>query len=834
MGITRIVGADAEWDPDNRARLACVSFAEDTPTGRKVWLVHGRDPSLPGMLRALFQDVTVLTVWAWGGADFTTFAAALGRDLAHEMVKAAIAGRVSDVAVREALYWIGAPQWGAWWGVAPPKKKKGKGEPKKKAVSIADAFAGDGSDSEDWTRPGLGLAAITFRWRGVSLSGFTSTSLEKDHTIQTSYGPLVDKPIEEWPAEAVEYALADAAATLDAWRCQASGLPAPLVAGDPRLAGASPVVRYQRRMAARRLMRLRRLLGKAAKLSGAPQHLLANERERVVMLFSQAWTEEHAALYVDGPYLERITAAYRGAAELAAVVLRREGLMRDDGSMSDLVKKEKAHALYASLVKAQPTWGPSLTDKGKDEARYLQSRPWSGWSDDVKRYASTGGKIVAEAAALQEKDPRVAKVLVSPGDSVVEYMETGAWGELAYALEHSREPWAAAFVVYQRCKAYLSNFLEPLAEYAREGKPIRPRLSLMLITGRISLAGAIRQNEPRKGGIRECFLAPEGQAIFLRDFSQIELVVLGWLHSRIVEIVRKLPPGSYTSELARVINAGKDAHIILAIDLLREQNPKALQAIIDWGKPEEKGGEWALHDACKALRELGEHVKKIERAQHEGVPWFAVDALGSARQDAKSCNYGLGGCMGPATFVATQRKTGNLTWTIPKAAIASKLWRGRWTDSGVYESFCGAIVNGANMIAHPFTGRFRSGLTLTACANVWFQGQAADMFVYAYSLAWYESVFVPTSPLYGCTIVLPVHDEIVGTEPVDRLRVEIGKNGKPFVKSQAEARLAEIMLESGRVYLPGMLVETSGATLAEVVPAANDTVEIRAQRWRKV
>lgn len=817
--IARIVACDAEWDAEDRSRLACVSFAEDTPEGRQVTLMHGRDPALAAKLTELFRDPRTLTVWAWGGADFVTFAAALGKDLAHEMCLAAMAGRVSDVAVREALYWIGAPQWGAWWGIKAPSAS---GPSKaKRAVTLSDAFAGDGSDAEDWTRPGLSLAAIVYRWRG--------TELDKDANVRLNYGPLVDKPLEEWPPEAVAYAKGDAAATLDAWLSQATGEPAPLAAKDPRLAGVGPVVRYQRRMAAKRLARLRKLLGEAARLSGAPEHLLANERERVVMLLAQAWTEEHAALYVDAEYLERIMAAYRGAMELAADVLRREGLIRPDGTMAEAEKKRRAHELFDLLSRQQSTWGPSLTDKGKDEARWLQQRPWSDWREDDKRYASTGGKIVAEAAALLEKDARAAKVVASPGDHVLEYMSNGAWSEIEYALAHSSHPWAAAFVIYQRCKAYLANFLEPLAEFAAEGKPVKPRLSLMLITGRISLAGTIRQNEPRKGGIRECFVPPPGRAIFLRDFSQIELVCLGWLHSRIHEIIYRLPPGSYTSELARVINAGKDAHVILAIDLLREQNPAALQAIIDWCQPD-PADEWALHDACKRLLKLGEETPKDDRASHPSVPWAALDPLKAARQEAKACNYGLGGCMGPATFVATQRKTGNLTWTVPKAASASKLWRNRWRDASTYEAFCGRIVNTTNMIAHPFTGRLRSGLTLTSCANIWFQGLAADMFVYAYSKAWYESVFVPESALYGSTIVLPIHDEIVGTCPIEQVRAEVGKGGRVAVAAAPEQRLSEIMLEAASVYLPGMLVETSGAVLAE--PAPDGTA--RAQRWRKV
>ena len=171
------------------------------------------------------------------------------------------------------------------------------------------------------------------------------------------------------------------------------------------------------------------------------------------------------------------------------------------------------------------------------------------------------------------------------------------------------------------------------------------------------------------------------------------------------------------------------------------------------------------------------------------------------------------------------------------------------------------------MIAHPFSGRLRSGLTLTSCANVWFQGQAADMFVYAYSKAWYESVFVPSSPLFGCTIVLPIHDEIVGTCPIEQVRAKVGKGGRVVAVAAPEQRLSEIMLEAATVYLPGMLVETSGAVLAEpwpdpvtpaevaafeaacarvraitgaetvaanAAPGAANARPMRAQRWRKV
>lgn len=827
--------------------------------------MHGKDPRLPEVLRELLTDVTVLTVWAWGGADFVTFATALGLDIAHLMVLAAMAGRLSDVAVREALYWCAAPAWGAWWGIRPPEVA---GSKKPREVSLADAFAGDGSDTEDWTRPKLGLEPTIFRWRGRALG--------KDDGTRLGYGPLVDLPLEAWPERSREYALDDAEATLDAWLAQDTGEVGVLAGDDPRLTGASPIVRYQRRMAARRMLRLRRLLGVAARQYGAPERLLGNERERVCMLLAQAWTEEHASLYVDGEYLARISAAYRGAADRCAEALRTAGLIKPDGKLSQTEQKRRAHALFDALGKVQPTWGPSLTDKGKEEARWLQGRPWHEWTAEQVPFASCGGKIIAEAASLLEADVRICKLLGNPSAAALGCMETGGFAELDYALAHAREPWAVAFVVYQRSKAYLSNFLDPLAEYAREGRPIRPRLALMLITGRISLAGAIRQNEPRKGGIRECFIPPPGRAIFLRDFSQIELVCLGWLTSRITEQMRKYAPDSYTSELARVINAGKDAHIILALDFL-EEKPSLLNALTEWARAQPgwvEGDEWALHDAAKRLRSLTEDTKKADRAALPGVPWDAGEALCAARQDAKSCNYGFGGGMGPATFIATQRKTGNLTWTLPKAANAAKRWRARWRDMGLYEDFCAQIVKGPNALVHPISGRLRSGLTQTACANVWFQGQAADMFVRAYFRAWYESVFgcvcdlTPAavaersrvvvsdilnralaglryseavrlawlrpgeepSPLAGCTVVLPIHDEIVATCPLDYVTFATRK-GRAHAQAAADGRLSEIMLEAAAHYLPGMLVETSGAVLAHPDPTTGAAV---GERWRKV
>lgn len=904
----RVIGIDSEWDTKDRRRLACVTFCALGPDGRPLpaEIMHGRDPALADRLLSLFRDPDVITVFAWGCADAITFAGALGaKGLAvlQAMADATRAGRLSDVCVRDLVLWCAVPDWAEWWQLGTTTK-----------------YRPPGDDDTGKSRPAVNLAALALRWLGRVVS--------KDDRIRLTFGELVDQPLETWPKEHVDYALDDASLPLEIWLAQRTCQPIP---GDRPLPGGAGRKGWPidpRRFAAhmRRWPTMRPHLYPAG-VAFADRGLVPSESERIGVMFPLEWAREHGGLQVDGEYLERLITCYETAAELCRGPMAAAGIIvdvtgdepdpepvsedeaaegRPEGDATDaetrdsltVVKRKRvwkgsrvgqskaAWGIYDAIAQVLPDWAPELTKKGGKEHGYLGRTPWRKWREEDKRWASCGGRVVGEAAlrlALAAADtphaesPAVVKSLTKPVDTCLEAYgsDEGKHTSLIAALETARWPWAVALAVYNKATKYANDFLGPLRDFARYNMPVCPGFQPMLITGRLSLEGAIRQNEPRKGGIRECILPPMGHLIALADYSQIELVCLGHL---LTLAYRQLHPDQpdYVSSLARVLNAGKDAHIILAIDLLAEQKPDThawlMGQVATAGADlvrlvgadarkvaTEAAGEWAAHDLAKRWRKAAEALTdkhgKAARKLHPDLPWAHIDNLLEARQEAKNCNYGFGGLMQAEKFVLQQRRQGALTWTIGKAERARALWIRRWHEFPLYERLVKKLCQAGGYVRHPRVPRLRGGLNPTQCANTLFQTECAEMFCWAFSGVWYECLFghapgtspppaadlararvilsgrmrayawyrpeawpATVSPLYGSTPVLAIHDEIVIVVPAPDRRDD-GLEVHSAHTQRALDRMRAIMLQAGALYLPGMLVETSGAYLA---------------RWRKV
>lgn len=936
----RIVGVDSEWDPQDRTRLACVTFCEHLPATHgpdevsEPWIKHGRDPELADYLLSLLRDPEILTVWAWGCADATTLAKALGPrglEVLKALADASKRGAVSDVCVRDLIAWAAVPDWGDWWQLGTGAK-----------------YRIPGSDDTGETRPAVNLSALSLRWLGEVVA--------KDDAIRMTFGPLADVPIERWPEEYPEhlaYALGDASLPvrvwLRQWRCEPVAGPRENVAPGKTKVGKG---RKAQHVDARKLGgHVKRWPSMQVHLyppgiKFADKGLIPSESERLGVMYALEWARECGGLYVDGEYLERLILCYESAAALCLPHMYAAGVIvdRDPGDImeaptapldivDDMIgaadaetceahpeadsgeietrgtmdlervrnrtfkqcragNRAAAFELFSSVCEQVPTWAPELTKKGTKVTPWLSRTPWPRWPDEHRIYASCGGRVVGEAAQRMETDTTALKCLTKPIDVCLEPLqEAGATvlddaaqiehTTLGKGLAQSKHPWAVAVSVYNKASKYARDFLSPLREFARTGAPVRPGFQPFLITGRLSLEGAIRQNEPRKGGIRECFLPPAGHMIVLADYSQIELVDL----ARLLGLAYDQTHGTsgYVSSLARVLNAGKDAHIIFALDLIEEQNPETYK----WIRSESKAADeariaagfepnawdylarqprkgaapvaepsaniWRDHDLMKALRKraetlLDEHGKAA-RTTFADFPWAHVDVILSCRQEAKNCNYGFGGLMQPAKFVLQQRRQGSFSWTLAKAETAYRRWRQRWIEFALYEKLCKQLAQNG-FVRHPGCERLRGGLNPTQCANTLFQTECAEMFVWAFFHVWYECLFghapeaeapsaadlataravldgklppeawpATVSRLYGSTPVLAIHDEIVLVTPApDMHKNEHGQEVSALANG-ALGRMQAIMVHAGALYLPGMLVETSGAAIA---------------RWRKV
>ena len=175
-----IVGFDTETDlmgPGNvNPSLVCASFAMLAGEGVDTKLLHQSDPQCEALITALLEDPEVILV----GANIAFDMAVLTRRYPHLQTliwEAYFNGRIQDVIVMEKLYLI--------------------------STSGDLDFMQMPSGAQKIL---YSLAALEKRRLGVD----RSADKEGDDVWRLRYGELLDVPIEQWPAEAKNYATEDA------------------------------------------------------------------------------------------------------------------------------------------------------------------------------------------------------------------------------------------------------------------------------------------------------------------------------------------------------------------------------------------------------------------------------------------------------------------------------------------------------------------------------------------------------------------------------------------------------------------------------------------------
>jgi hypothetical protein len=175
----RVVGADTEtklFGPGNMApRLVCLQWAEP---GRAACLVNRWDAA--EVARGWFSDPELLTVWHNASYDLAVLAA-LEPSLLPLIFRALRENRVTDTMWRQKLADIGR---GCYRG-----------------------FSRNGA----WIPLQYDLGSVGRR-HGVPV--------DKDDPWRMRYGELYDTPVQDWPREALDYALKDPVATLAAYEGQ--------------------------------------------------------------------------------------------------------------------------------------------------------------------------------------------------------------------------------------------------------------------------------------------------------------------------------------------------------------------------------------------------------------------------------------------------------------------------------------------------------------------------------------------------------------------------------------------------------------------------------------
>jgi hypothetical protein len=284
--------------------------------------------------------------------------------------------------------------------------------------------------------------------------------------------------------------------------------------------------------------------------------------------------------------------------------------------------------------------------------------------------------------------------------------------------------------------------------------PLIIRWNGLVETGRTSASPNI-QNNPRKGGIRECYIPRAGWVYVFVDFDTAELRALA-------QVCRVLLGYSTLGDL---LNAGQDPHLALGATLMG-----------------------ITYD---------EIVKRKDAGDQDAIDY---------RQFAKIPNFGLPGGMGAESLVAwAMSQLGDkpelkARMTLDFANQLIRGWHQTFPEMREYfdwiSSACGPI--GEASITQLYSGRVRGAVPYCAACNTLFQGLVADAAKSALYTVQRASWKDTKSPLYRiCRPNLFIHDEI-GAEVW---------YGDPERAALAAETMAKLMVDEAQTWMPDQVVK---------------------------
>lgn len=315
------------------------------------------------------------------------------------------------------------------------------------------------------------------------------------------------------------------------------------------------------------------------------------------------------------------------------------------------------------------------------------------------------------------------------------------------ALKATEHPDLAVYLAFKKAQKLKQTYIPSLQSASHFDGRLRTRYDSLVQTGRTSSSAPNLQNLPRKGGLRDCFIASEGHTLVLCDYDNAEMRTL--------------------------------AQSVL--DLAEHETPllKMYQAHADYD-PHSYFGSKLLGI------EYDEMLKRVASEEPEAL---------EIRQRAKPANFGYAGGMGASTFVAYAQGYG-VELTAQEAQELRDAWIQTYDMRPWFREAERAQARG--YVDVPRSGRRRGRVGYTQSCNTPFQGLASDGVKDALFRVAYECYVLPSSPLYGSRPLVFIHDEIIVESP-DALAPEAGD------------RLASVMVDAMNKVCPDVPAQATPA-----------------------
>ena len=349
------------------------------------------------------------------------------------------------------------------------------------------------------------------------------------------------------------------------------------------------------------------------------------------------------------------------------------------------------------------------------------------------------------------KDLKRVRELVSESYDDPPLTAKGSISTSAEVLEKSGHPGLMKLAEISSEQKLLNTYIPILESGTRY--PINPRFNPLVDSGRTSCRNPNLQNQPRRGGVRECFVPRPGNVFVAADYHVAELCSLAQV---LLDLYGH-------SAMAEALQAGRELHLETAAGILGI----------------------SYEDAVKGHKAGDKKVKE-------------------ARQLAKAANFGFPGGLGAGSFRDFAAAGYGVKLEPEEAEQLRSTWLERYPEMIQYFEDIGFRVNqygGSFELEQVRSNRIRGGVGFCDGCNSYFQGLTADGAKAALYEVVRECYMVRESPLYGFRPVAFIHDEILLEGPVDRARgaakrledVMISEMQKwtPNIPTKADAHLME-------------------------------------------